>query len=180
MNKKYTLFFLFLLLYGVSTTPDTSSFQRYLKANYDYFSGNVKSAQQWYQSLLDSQCSLYTYKGYLTLLFDTKQYNNIVELIPSLDKKFEKDPDVQLLFALALEQTKQTKQADERLIKLSSTFKTNSEITLRTAQTYLRRKEPENALLTVDSFLNNSPRKPNNFIFYFLKSQIHLQINQLP
>ncbi len=113
------------------------------------------------------------------LLFDTKQYNKIIELIPTLDKKFEKDSEIQLIFALSLEKSNRVQESDERLIKLSSHFKNNADITLRTTQAYVRRKEPENALLVINTFLNNSPRKPNNFIFYFLKSQIHVQLNQL-
>lgn len=179
MNKKNCLYFLLPLLCHTIITANPTTFHRYLWANYNHFSGNFSSANNWYNTLLSSHCSLYTYKGYLNFLADTNQHTKIVELIPSLDKKFEKDPEVQLLFALALEKGKQIQEADNRLIKLCNAFKSNSEITLRTTQAYIRRKEPENALLTIDTFLNNSPRKPNNFIFYFLKSQIHLQLSQL-
>ena len=49
---------------------------------------------------------------------------------------------------------------------------------MRATQTYVRRKEPENALLTINAFLNNTPRRPNNFVFYFLKTQIYLQLSK--
>jgi tetratricopeptide (TPR) repeat protein len=182
MNKNSGCFFFFIFILLLSTPifpNDTTTFHNYFWANYNQFSGNLTNAQHWYKNLFSTNCSLYTYKGYLSFLFDTKQYRRIVELIPSLDKNFEKDAEIQLLFASALEHCNNNKLADDRLIKICNSFKINSEITLRAAQAYLRRKEPENALLTVDAFLNNSPRKPNNFVFYFLKSQIHLQLKQL-
>lgn len=179
MNKKRYVFFFVLAVFARIHPNNTATFHNYLWANYNQFSGNLTTAQSWYKNLFSTNCSLYTYKGYLSFLFDAKQYRRIVELIPSLDKSFEKDAEIQLLFASALEQCNNSTIADDRLIKICTTFKTNSEITLRAAQAYMRRKEPENALFTVDAFLNNSPRKPNNFVFYFLKSQIHIQLKQL-
>jgi tetratricopeptide (TPR) repeat protein len=155
-------------------------FHRYFLANYNHFSGNISLAQNWYQELFSTNHSIYTYKGYLNFLADTKQFKQITTLIPSLEKKFNKDPDIQLLLATALEQTSQIKKADNLIISLSQSFKTHPEITLRSAQAYMRRKEPENALLSLNAFLNNTPHRPNNFVFYFLKTQIYLQLNQYP
>lgn len=173
-----------LLLFALLTTPhglfsnNESTLHRYLWANYNHFSGNLSTAQDWYKTLFSSNCSLYTYKGYLNFLLDTKQHTRIIELIPSLEKKFEHDPEIQLIFVLALEKNNRTTQADDRLITISSRFKTHAEIALRATQTYIRRKELENALLTIKTFLNNSPRRPNNFVFYYLEAQINLQLNR--
>jgi len=168
-----------LLLFACTlSADDTTTFHRYFLANYNHFSGNIPRAQDWYTKLFSSNNSIYTYKGYLSFLADTKQFKHIVELMPTLEKKFALDPDIQLIFANALEKTNQIKQADNHIIMLSQTFKTHSEIVLRATQTYMRRKEPENALLTINAFLNNTPRRPNNFVFYFLKTQIYMQLNQ--
>ena len=174
----------FLSILAISTgyiaANNTETVHRYLWANYSHFSGNIFHAQDWYSKLFSSNNSLYSYKGYLNFLADTKQFKQIVELIPALEKKFNNDPDTQLIFANALEKTNQTKQADSLIVALSQSFKTHSEIVFRATQTYIRRKEPENALLTIDAFLNNTPRRPNNFVFYFLKTQIYVQLNQYP
>lgn len=176
--KKNLLLLLVLLISVQTLLPNNeSTFHRYLWANYNHFSGNLNSAQDWYKTLFSSNCSLYTYKGYLNFLLDTKQHARIVELIPSLEKKFEHDPEIQLIFVLALEKNNRTTQSDDRLIAISSRFKTHAEIALRATQTYIKRKELENALLTIKTFLNNSPRRPNNFVFYYLEAQINLQLN---
>ena len=69
------------------------------------------------------------------------------------------------------------RESDDRYLKLANQFKTDQTIAFQAANIYMRRKEPENAIATIDSLLNNSPRKPNNFIFHFLKSQIYVQLN---
>ena len=148
-----------------------TNFHRYFWANYNHFSGNTSHAQDWYKQLFSTHNCVYGYKGYLTLLMDTKQFTKIVELMPSLQKKFIQDPDVQLIFVQALQKIKKNQLADSLIISLSQSFKTHPDIVLAAAQTYLQRKEPENALLTINGYLNNTPRRPNSFIFYFLKSQ---------
>jgi len=179
--KKHTYFLYYLcILSHHMHANDSATFHRYLWANYNHFSGNLTCAQDWYKKIFSADSSLYTYKGYLSFLFDTQQFKKIVDLIPSLEKKFEQDCEVQLLFALALEKNNQPREAEDKLVRLNATFKTNSEITFRVTQIFMRRKEPENALLAIDGFLNNTPRRPNNFVFYFYKSQIYVQLNKLP
>ncbi len=175
--KKYLLLCITCITYNaISSGPE--SLHHYLWANYNHFSGNISHAQNWYEKLFSTNNSVYTYKGYLNFLADTKQFKQIVDLIPQIQKTFSNDADIQLLFAIALEKTNHLEQADNHIITLSQTFKTHPDITLRAAQTYSKRKEPENALLTIDAFLNNSPRKANNFVFYFLKTQIYMQMSQ--
>lgn len=180
MKKKIFLLSVFCCITPSIRGDNATTFHRYFWANYNHFSGNISHAQNWYKKLFSSNNSVYSYKGYVTFLADTKQYNQIVELMPSLNKKFGQDPDIQLVFVQALEKTKQSHKANNLLISLSQSFKTHPEIALSAAQTYLQRKEPENALLTVNAYLNNTPRRPNNFIFYFLQSHVHVQLNQLP
>ena len=147
---------------------------------YNRNKGDFKTAGKWYQQILSNNGSVYTYKGYIHLLFDTGQYNRIIDLMRSLslDKKFDNDANLQIIFATVLEKTGNQTQADNLLITLSDQFKGNQEIAFRVAQIYLRRKEPENALIVIDNLLNCSPRKPNDFIFYFLKAQINTQLNK--
>jgi len=178
MKKKNLFVYILCSITGHIIADDATMFHRYFWANYKHFSGNIPHAQDWYKKLFSSNSSIYTYKGYLTFLASTNQFKQIIDLMPSLSKKFAQDADVQLTFVIALQKTKQLKKADSLIISLSQSFKTNSEIALLAAQTYLQKQEPENAILTIDAFLNNSARRPNNFIFYFLKSQIYVQMNQ--
>lgn len=187
MKKKFFLTYLICITTVALCTDNTTTLHRYFWANYKHFSGSIpyssasiSEAEKWYTKLFSSHASLYTYKGYVTFLADTKRFKEIINLMPSLSEKFAKDPDMQLIFVHALTETKQPKKAENLIITLSQSFKTHAEISLLAAQTYIQRQEVENALLTINSFLNSTPRKPHNFIFYFLQSHIHAQLNQLP
>jgi len=155
-----------------------SNLHPYIWANYNHFAGNTKATHHWYQKIFSSPGSIYTYKGYIHFLYDLGQYQQIIKLIDSLNTIFSQDPDTQRIFALAFEKTNNQAQADERFIRLNDQFKSHQEIALHTANVYLRKKEPENALKVIDNLLNSSPKKPNYFIFHFLKAQIYTQLNK--
>lgn len=180
-KMKHYCFLFILMLASYISADNTTVFHRHFWANYKHYSGDIAHAKDWYTKLFSSNPSVYTYKGYLNILADSNELNNfrtIIEHIPLLEKKFSNDPDVQLIFVKAFEKTNQTKKADNLIIQLSHSFKTHAEIAFRAAQIYIRRNESENALLTIDAFLNSSARRPNNFVFYFLKTQIYMQLNQ--
>jgi len=159
-------------------STSTDNIHRYFWANYNQFSGDYTKANIWYQKLRESDMSPHAYKGYVNFLAETGNFEHIVKLMPTIEKNFAEDMDMQQLFATALQQTGKIDEADKRFIELNNKFKNNQAIAFQTANIYLRKKEPENALLTIDSLLNTTARKPNNFIFHFLKAQIHVQLNQ--
>ena len=178
MIKKVIALFLLGINFYNNSENNAPTFHRYLWANYKQFSGDTIQANNWYEQLFSSKRPTYSYKGYVSFLTDTRQFKKIVDLIPRLQDSFVADPDIQILFFNALEQTKNHTQAENLIITLSQRFKTHPEITLQASQTYMRRKELENALITINNFLNNTPHKPNNFVFYFLRSNIHIQLSQ--
>ena len=156
-----------------------SNLHRYMWANYQQFGGHLDQANEWYSQIFSSgKPSAFSNKGYIHLLNEKKDYPKIVALIPKLDKSFAKDVDIQLIFVQALKNTGKTAEADNRLIKLNQQFKTHPEVTFHTAETLIRRKQLANAIQVIDEFLNNSPNRPNNFIFHFLKSQAYSSLNQ--
>ncbi|MGB8367537.1 MAG: tetratricopeptide repeat protein, partial [Candidatus Babeliales bacterium] len=106
------------------------------------------------------------------------QYQDIIKFAGSLNAHFAKDPEIQRIFAISFEKMNNHAQADERFIRLNDQFKDHQEIALQTINVYLRKKEPENALKVIDHLLDSSPKKPNIFIFYFLKAQICMQLNK--
>lgn len=157
---------------------DITNLHRYIWANYNQFGNRPQIASVWYSQLLASQPPLYSYKGYINFLYSSGKFKNIVAMIPAFDTAFDQDPEIQLIFARALEKIGALSQADDKIIRLSSHFKTHQEIAFQAANSYLRRKEPENAIKAIDDLLNNSPRKPNNFVFHFLKAQIYNSLNK--
>jgi len=167
-----------LYISTLSAGNQANNLHRYMWANYNQFGGNVPQAQQWYQETFDSGGSIYTNKGYIHMLHDAHRYGEIAQLIPKLDTAFANDPEIQLIFALTLKKTGKSAQADDRLIRLNRKFKHDPEIIFHVVDTYVRRKEPENAIKAIDDYLNNAPKRANNFVFYYLKAQIYMQLKK--
>ena len=162
---------------GYDSATDSNHIHSYFIANYDQFAGNYKTALERYKDILDAGAPLFAYKGFVHLLNDTGNFRPILSAMPQLDHVFEHDAEVELIFAQVLERSGKHNEACDRYIKLNDKFKTHQEIAFSACNSYMKRKEPENALKVIDNLLNNSPRKPNNFIFYFMKAQILLQLN---
>lgn len=158
--------------------PSKQHLHNYFMASYDQYGGKLKQAYERYKEMLAAGAPAYVYKGYVHLLYDTGNYAHILQIIPQLDKLFEDDSDIQRTFAQVFERSGSKDEADDRFIKLNDKFKTDQEIAFNAANSYLRRKEPKNAIKVIQTLLNNSPKKPNNFIFYFMLAQIHIQLDE--
>lgn len=176
--KRYLLFLclVFSLVAANAYADFACNIHDYIWANYLQFSGDVQQANNWYKSILSRNNSEHTLKGYLYFLYETGNYRVIVQLMQSMDSSCMQDVDMQLIFARSLRQEGNKKQADELIVSLSNTFKKNIDVVFEVAQIYMERKELGNALQAIDEVLNSSSKKPNFFVFYFLKAQIHAQL----
>ncbi len=173
---KKTLFFLAL---HTALFAQANNLHRYMWANYKQFGGKKEEVQEWYNRIFASdKHSIFSNKGYLYFLRDHGNFQRIVELMPKLQATFTHDPDMQLIFVTALKKTGNTQAADAALIQLSHQFKTHAELILQATETLVQRKELSNALSLIDDYLNSAPRRPHNFIFYFLKGQIYVQMHE--
>jgi tetratricopeptide (TPR) repeat protein len=157
---------------------DTDTYHNFILTSYHQLDGKLDKAHKGYQRLLLSpDTPIHVYKGYLPYLAAAKDYRQILLLMPKLQQQFELDPDIQLIFGLALEASGQQDEADKLYIKLSRQFKTHPEIIYQAVNSYRRNKERMNAIQLIDDLLNNSPRKPNNFIFYFMQAQLYTELS---
>ena len=139
----------------------------------------MPEAEEHYKAILSSSnAPIQVYKGYTNYLALSNQFQKIIDLSPQLDKNFPNDPMVQMAIASALEHTQAQEEAIKRVIKLAEQHPTNQEIVFHAAQAYVARKELENAIKVIDTFIDNSAQKPNLFMFHFFKAQIFLQIDK--
>lgn len=154
------------------------SIHKYMLANYYQFRGDYKKASSWYEAILSEEnIPVSVYKGYLIFLYETESFAKIMALMPTVENAFIKDADMQLLLAHAYH--KSGKQADfhEKILKLATLFPSHPDIVLQAAQVYATRKDLENGIKIIDTFLNTTPRRVHNFIFYFMKSQLCMQLD---
>lgn len=182
-NQKFekTIVSVAIMIFSIALTlecVEADKLHNYFWANYNQFRGNKEQASTWYQGMFDNNPPIHTYPGYIHHLDEMGNHQKIVEIYPTIEAGVQDNPKIQLIYALALEQVGRTNAADEQLVKLQSKFKGDKEIAFYTANKYLRSKEPENALTVIDDYLKTTQRRPQNFIFYFMKSQIYTQLNK--
>ena len=168
---------LLLAFQCLGANEEAQNLHRFIMANYKQSENDLKNAQEWYNQITPEHASEYIYIGYLPFLSATQSYAQLVQLIPTLGDFYKKNLDTQLIYANALEQVGKKNEAHTLFVTLNEQNKTNQEIAFKTVQVLLERSEPENAIKVIDNFLNKSPRRPNNYIFHFLKAQVHLQLN---
>ncbi len=171
--------FIVLLLHNTFCNESSQNLQRYMLANYYQFGNDIKNAHYWYSQITpNAHDQNWVYVGYIPFLAAQNDFKTIASLIPTLDEPFKNNQEIQFIFANALEQVGKKNEAHTRLASLNEKNKGNQELAFKVVQMYIERSEPENALKVIDNLLNNSPRRPNNFIFYFVKSQILVQLNK--
>ncbi len=150
----------------------------YLMANYKHFDKQWPDALKFYKRALALESPVFAHKGLIHFLHDTNNDQLIVQLKSVIETSFKDDMDIMFIYAQALANTQNEEAADKLLITLNQKDKKNQEIAFNTAQAYIRRKEPENAIKVIDALLDIAPRKPNHFIFHFMKAQIYLSLNK--
>jgi tetratricopeptide (TPR) repeat protein len=162
-----------------AVVADVELKHEYILANYYTSLGKYDKAQEWFAKIIADNPPPYVYEGYIEFLYKTKNYALIAALIPKLDALFTDKADIQRMFATSLENIGKQKEAFDRFIAMSKKFSTDQEIIFKTAQIFIVQGNFEKALETIQQYLNAAPRRPNNFIFYFIKGQIHLQLKQI-
>jgi tetratricopeptide (TPR) repeat protein len=145
---------------------------------YNQLEGNFSKAQEYYATLLESEPPIYIYPGYIQLLFSIKNYQKIVSLISLIDAHFQDDIDVQLLCAKSLEALGYNDRADKKILLAVQKHKHHPELTYQAIQVCIRHHEPDKALTMIDEYLEKSPAKGANFLFYYLKATLYLNINK--
>lgn len=148
-------------------------------ANYTGFGQKHAQAFAWYKKYLCKQNTPgYMYRGLLHLFKQTNNLKQIIALMPLVEQAFEHDVEMQMIFIHALQETGNELGCEERIIKLASKIKDNQELSFLAAQTFIKRKEPENALSTINDYLLHAGNRLNNFIFHFLKAQIYISLGK--
>lgn len=175
MNKQGLVISTLMTTLALAQPDDSKNLQTYMLANYHQFGQETNKSKPLFEQLKNEPFSPYMYKGYLPYLLSTQNYQEIIKNIPALDKLYAQDIEIQQIIAQALQKTGNRSLATQRMIALNKKFPENQEIAFEVVKLHIEQNEYPKALLTIDELLNTSPKKPNNFIFYFLKSQICLQ-----
>ncbi|BDC34925.1 hypothetical protein Noda2021_08830 [Candidatus Dependentiae bacterium Noda2021] len=175
MNRASVVISILMATTALAQPDQSGDLQTYMLANYHQFAQETNKSKPLFEQLKNKPFSPYMFKGYLPYLLSVQNYQEIVKNIPALDKLYAQDIEIQQIVAQALQKTGNRSLATQRMIALNKKFPENQEIAFEVVKLHIEQNEYPQALKTIDELLNTSPKKPNNFIFYFLKSQICLQ-----
>lgn len=147
--------------------------------DYNQFNNRPQVAMTWYNKALKTKDAPgYRYKGLLHLFKRTNNIDKIISFMPSLEKACCNDTEIQLLFAQSLQEAGQQVAADQKYLSLLHKAKDNQQVAFQAAQIFMKRKEPENAILTIKDYIAHKQGNPNNFIFHFLAAQAYLTLDK--
>lgn len=161
--------------------PDQTAqnIMHHMLGEYERAGANLDKASYHYSYIINAEkAPQQAFKGYVQLLSTKKQYQDIIALIPKLDAVFDHDPVVELAIIEALDNTREKKQAIERLLKVVFKYPKHQEIVFRGVQAYVALQELDNAIHAIDTYLDNPTPMPNAFMFHFLKAQILMQMGR--
>lgn len=155
----------------------TDTLHNYLWANYHLFDQQKEKASAWFDTLIAQHPSVYTYKGYIYFLFNSGNYQQVVEIFKQAHQQIQTDKDMQKIYAHSLLQLGHVTQADAYYLTLYKKYPDDTEIAFYSASAYARQQELQNALDVITAFLAKKGEHPSTFAFHFLHAQIMLKLN---
>lgn len=168
-------------IFASQELPDQTAYNimHHMLGEYERAGSNLDKATYHYSHIINTaNAPKQALKGYVQLLSSKKQYQEIIALVPKLDAAFDHDPIVELAIIDALEHTKEKKQAIDRLLKVVFKYPKHQEIVFRAVQAYAAMQELDNAIHTIDTYLDSPTPMPSAFMFHFLKAQILMQMGR--
>ena len=163
-----------------STAAKIQQSSQYLKANFQQMAGEFAKASKTYKKLLNSNAPTYAYEGYLHLLSQTNQFQEVVNLINKTEEPFKDNLDINLINVQALLNTGKDANAYKLLQKLKLKHPENEQIIFYLAAQYEKNGETKKAQEVLQTFLTKRKIKKNFFLLYFLLSKTFAQQKNMP
>lgn len=158
-----------------STAAKIQQSSQYLKANFQQMAGEFEEASKTYKKLLNNNAPTYAYEGYLHLLSQTNQFQEIVNLINKTEEPFKDNLDINLINVQALLNTGKDAKAYKLLQELKQKHPENEQIIFYLAAQHEKNGQIKEAQKVLQTFLTKRKIKKNFFLLYFLLSKIFAQ-----
>ncbi len=157
----------------IACTSNSQTLHTYILANYHQFAHDGAQSLKLYKQLIAKNVSPMIYKGYIPFLHAHGKYQEIVKFMPVIDQRYQDDIEIQHKLAQSLVQTGNKSLGVQKLSALNKKFPENQEIAFELIKLHLEHNSYQQANSIIDSLLNTSARKPNNFIFISLNLKLH-------
>lgn len=168
-----------LSLTSTSTEKKIERSSLYLNANYLQYNGEITKALKSYNKLFTLEAPDYIYEGYLRLLSQANQFNEIVRLIDKTTEQFKDDLEMQLIYVQSLLNTNRDTQAKTILEGLKKKYPQDEQVMYYATTLDEKGNNIQKALDDLDGFLAKNPAKSRNSFFYFLKAKLYLKMGNI-
>jgi tetratricopeptide (TPR) repeat protein len=149
----------------------------YLLANYHQFRNDMLASDAWYRIILATPPEIHTIRGYIHLLFQTKQFHKIILLAPAVDAAIAQDKDLHKIIAHSYSAQGNHQEATKRLFALYEYAKDDPEIVLAIVQHHMNHNDLSSALSTIQTHIDGTVRRTHTFLFHLVKARIYLQLH---
>lgn len=147
--------------------------------HYNRLSKRSDVAHEYFNKLIKTGWYRPGYEGLVLNLSDTHNFYPILNLESEIATHLSDNPEIQLTFVKACEACNQTAKAEKLLMNLEQYTTSHQEIAYGAAMAYIRHNQPEKSLSLIRQYLQaHEEEKPHDFIFYFLESQIYMNLKQ--
>ncbi len=150
-----------------------SAYHLFLWAQYNQFQKNHEITAYCYEHLLKTNMPHYILPGFLSFLEQTKEYEKIIQIMPTLKNSDTKNPELDIIYAHALAKVGKAKEADELFINLADKHPHHTEIVYYAIHAHMRAQNIPEAFKRIDTYLESPKPHTKNFVFNFLKAQLY-------
>ncbi len=159
-----------------------ATYNLYTQANYFHSKGDAQKTMQAYKKLFEKKPPIFVYDGYFKFLFDMGQILKIVEIYQKNESKFKKffenNLDFNLMVAQSFLMANQDAKAEKIFVTLAKDFPDNEQVAYYFAVSLIKNNQMEKGLEYLNDCLEKPSFKPRSFLFYFLRSKVHMHMNK--
>jgi predicted Zn-dependent protease len=151
-----------------------------MSAYYEYLTGDYKKALFSFKKLLSNQnVPLYAYDGYLKLLFNLNQFQEIVKVKENKGlEELNNNLDIQIIFALSYLNLNQAEKADKILTQLLEKYPDDEQVAYYATIADIKNNKLKKALQFISKCVKRPAFRSKKFVFYFLESKIYMQLGE--
>ncbi|MBU4269472.1 hypothetical protein KJ644_01855 [Candidatus Dependentiae bacterium] len=156
---------------------NANNYETYMRGCVDYMSGDYNSAMQNFEKLEKTENSIYAKERYIRFLFETNQFDKIVNLDQKVKDVFKGNLDIEKIFAQSYLHLGHGEKASNFINKLIKENPHDLQLSYFKVLNLIKTGKLDEALTVIDECIKDQNLESKQFLFYFLASKVYLQKN---
>ena len=158
-------------------SPDAKNYESYMRACVDYMGGNYNSAMKNFEKLEKTEKSIHSKEQYIRYLFETNQFDKIVNLDQKIKDVFKGNLDIEKIFAQSYLHLGHGEKASSFINNLIKDNPHDLQLSYFKVLNLIKKGKLDEALTVINECIKDQNLESKQFLFYFLASKVYLQKN---